>query len=184
MALVLLFSSSAGDAAQMGVGFPRSSLGRSRPDLVACLVKMHSTRVRWVIVPEVVRSYGRSARENKSPAWRIDHSWDNWADPARLSASVPIMAFTIENFILRRPYIYHLTARSNAARIKEFAALEPAAAILKASGNHKLLGSQGGDYRFKLASTPNPSMYAISSPSTWVPSIFRAAGQSRTWFGS
>jgi hypothetical protein len=49
------------------------------------------------------------------------------------------MAFTIQEFVRSRPYLYHLTARTNSARIKRTNTLDPTAAILKASGNLKML---------------------------------------------
>jgi hypothetical protein len=50
-----------------------------------------------------------------------------------------VVGFTIQQFVALRPYVYHLTARANRARIKRTDALDPAAAILKASGNAGML---------------------------------------------
>lgn len=49
------------------------------------------------------------------------------------------MPFTIDDFIRRRPFVFHLTARANVARIRESAALQPAALMLKESRNDGLL---------------------------------------------
>jgi hypothetical protein len=54
------------------------------------------------------------------------------------------MAFTVEEFARLRPYLFHLTSRANVARINRTRALDPAATILKASGNQMMLKARRG----------------------------------------
>ncbi len=49
------------------------------------------------------------------------------------------MAFTVKDFIARRPYFYHLTFATNLRRIRETGRLESAAALAIKAGRSDLL---------------------------------------------
>jgi hypothetical protein len=49
------------------------------------------------------------------------------------------MAFTIDQFIRARPYVFHLTARANKARIRRTGMIDPASHLLAASGQQALV---------------------------------------------
>jgi hypothetical protein len=55
------------------------------------------------------------------------------------------VGFAIEEFIRLRPYVYHLTARANRARISRTKTLTPAASLLRASGNHRIVATRRPD---------------------------------------
>src|SRR6266516_1370660 len=49
------------------------------------------------------------------------------------------MAFTLEEYAALRPFVYHVTARENLARLRRTRCLETASALLRQGGRHDLL---------------------------------------------
>jgi uncharacterized protein DUF7002 len=49
------------------------------------------------------------------------------------------MAFTLDQYAELRPFLYHVTARENLARLRRFGRLETASAILRGAGREDLL---------------------------------------------